>query len=170
VKLFLPAGTSALTRERMAHLHRDAAKWQLYEFDQRHDEVVATDCNDRGNISTRLVRCPDETGVLERFADSIHRVLSLLPECEVAVLSTSEVALRWRGLEFARARLAHEGGSFRTNQEIVFGIGAEERVLDERNTNDFTHLVQALRAARAHREHGISHCGACTQNGGWSLS
>jgi hypothetical protein len=148
VKLFLPAGTSALTRERLAHLHRDAAKWQLYEFDQRHDEVVAIDCHDRGNISTRLVRCPDETAVLERFADSIHRVLSLLPECEVAVLSTSEVALRWRGLEFARARLAHESGSFRSSQEIVFGIGAEERILDERSTNDFTHLVQALRAAR----------------------
>ena len=131
VKLFLPAGTSALTRERLAHLHRDAAKWQLYEFDQRHDEVVAIDCNDRGNISTRLVRCPDETAVLERFADSIHRVLSLLPECEVAVLSTSEVAFLWRGLEFARARLAHESGSFRSSQEIVFGIGAEERILDD---------------------------------------
>jgi hypothetical protein len=26
VKLFLPLGTSALTRKRMAHLHRDAAK------------------------------------------------------------------------------------------------------------------------------------------------
>jgi hypothetical protein len=148
VKLFLPAATSALTWERMAHLHRDAAKWQLYEFDQRHDEVVAIDCNDRGNIATRLVRCPDETAVLERFADSIHRVLSLLPECEVAVLSTSEAAFRWRGLEFARARLAHEGGSFRSSQEIVFGIGAEERVLEERNANDFTHLVHALRAAR----------------------
>ncbi|HEV2690286.1 MAG TPA: hypothetical protein VGV35_17130, partial [Bryobacteraceae bacterium] len=148
VKLFVPAGTSALTRERLAHLHRDAAKWQLYEFDQRHDEVVAIDCNDRGNIATRLVRCPDEAAVLERFADSIHRVLSLLPECEVAVLSTSEVAFRWRGLEFARARLANEGGSFRSSQEIAFGIGAEERVLEERNTNDFTGLVHALRAAR----------------------
>jgi hypothetical protein len=148
VKLFVPAGTSALTRERLAHLHRDAAKWQLYEFDQQHDEVVAIDCNDRGNIATRLVRCPDEAAVLERFADSIHRVLSLLPDCEVAVLSTSEVAFRWRGLEFARARLANEGGSFRSSQEIAFGIGAEERVLEERNTNDFTGLVHALRAAR----------------------
>jgi hypothetical protein len=32
LKLFLPAGASALTRERMAHLHGDAAKWQLYEL------------------------------------------------------------------------------------------------------------------------------------------
>ena len=95
VKLFLPPGTSSLTRERMAHLHRDAAKWQLYEFDQRHDEVVAIDCNHRENISTRLLRCPDEAAVLERFEDSIHRILTLLPECEVAVLSSSEMAFRW---------------------------------------------------------------------------
>ena len=148
VKLFLPPGTTALTRERMAHLHPGAAKWQLYEFDQRHDEVIAIDCNDRGNVSTRLVRCPDEAAVLERFADSIHRVLSLLPECEVAVLSTSEVAFRWRGLEFARARLAHEAASLRSGQEIAFGIGAEERVLDEGNANEFSDLVRALSAAR----------------------
>jgi hypothetical protein len=129
MKLFLPAGTSALTRERLAHLHPDAAKWQLYEFDERHDAVIAIDCADRANIATRLVRCPDEVVVLERFADSIHRVLSLLPECEVAVLSTSEVAFRWRGLELARARVAHEAGSFRSSQEIVFGVGAAERLL-----------------------------------------
>jgi hypothetical protein len=111
VKLFLPPGSSALTCERMAHLNADAAKWQLYEFDERHDELTAIDFGDRGNIATRLVHCPDEAAVLERFAKSIHRVLSLLPESEVAVLSTAEVAFRWRGLEFARARLWHEAGS-----------------------------------------------------------
>ncbi len=148
VKLFLPSGTSGLTRERLAHLHREAAKWELYEFDERHDAVTAIDCADRGNVATRLVRCPDEAAVLDRFADSIHRVLSVLPECEVAVLSTAEVAFRWRGLEFARARLAHEGGSFRGSHEIVFGVGAEEHVLEERNAADFADLVRGLRMAR----------------------
>jgi hypothetical protein len=33
--LFVPAGASVLTRERMAHLDREVAKWQLYEFDER---------------------------------------------------------------------------------------------------------------------------------------
>lgn len=78
VKLFLPAGTSALTSEHMAHLNAGAAKWQLYEFDERHDELTPIDLADRGNVSTRLVRCPEETAVLERFAEPIHRVLSLL--------------------------------------------------------------------------------------------
>jgi hypothetical protein len=132
----------------MAHLNGDAAKWQLYEFDERHDEVTAIDFGDRGNIATRLVHCPDETTVLERFAESIHRVLSQLPESEVAVLSTAEVVFRWRGLEFARARLAQEAGSFRMAEEIVFGIGAEERALAERSGADFAELIRRLRATR----------------------
>jgi hypothetical protein len=94
------------------------------------------------------MRCPDEAAVLERFSDSIHRVLGRLPECEVAVLSSSEVAFRWRSLEFARARATHEASSFRSSQEIVFGIGAEERVLEEGSASAFADLVRRLRLAR----------------------
>jgi hypothetical protein len=148
LKLVLPAGTSALTRERLAHLHSGAAKWELYEFDERHDSLAEVDFGDRGNVATRLVRCPDESAALDRFADSIHRVLSLLPECDVAVISSAEVAFRLRGLEFARARISHEAGSFRNSQEIAFGIGAEERVLDEANPAAFTDLVTRLRNTR----------------------
>jgi hypothetical protein len=129
--------------ERLAHLHPGAAQWQLYEFDERHDALTAIDYADRGNIATRLVHCPDEVSTLERFSDSIHHVLSLLPECEVAVLSTAEVAFRWRGLEFARTRVAHEARSFRNGQEIVFGISNEERVLEGRSAPDIAELVQS---------------------------
>jgi hypothetical protein len=116
--LVLPAGTSALTRERLAHLHAGAAKWQLYEFDERHDSLAEVDFGDRGNVATRLVHCPDESAALDRFAESIHRVLSLLPECDVAVLSSVEVAFRWLGLEFARARISHEAGSFPVSRKL----------------------------------------------------
>lgn len=155
LKLFLPAGSSFLTRERLVHLHPDAAKWHLYEFDERHDALAEIDFADRGNIATRLVRCPDETATLERFADSIHHVLGLLPECEVAVLSSAEIAFRWHGLEFARARVCHEPASFRSGQEIVFGVGAEERVLAEQNAPAFLDLVTRLRGARG--PHGSRH-------------
>jgi hypothetical protein len=148
LKLFLPAGTSALTRERLVHLHSGAANWQLYEFDEQHDSVVEIDFGDRGNIATRLMRCPDETATLERFADSVHHILGLLPECEVAVLSSTEIAFRWHGLEFARARVSHHPNSFRAGQEIVFGVGAEERVLEERNSTALLDLVARLRNVR----------------------
>jgi hypothetical protein len=102
--LFVPAGCSALVRERMANLNRRAAKWKLFEFDERHDAVIEIECTDRGNVATRLVHATNETAALARFAESIARVQVVLPNCEVAVLSPADVAFRWRGLEFARAR------------------------------------------------------------------
>jgi hypothetical protein len=73
----------------------------------------------------------------------------LLPEAEVAVLSPAEIAFRWRGLEFARARVTHDASSLKSGQEIAFGIGAEERVLDDRNAPAFQNLVGRLRTTRS---------------------
>ena len=146
--LFVPWGCSALVRERMANLNRGAAKWRLFEFDERHDAVIEIDCTDRGNVATRLVHATNETTALDRFADSIGRVQTVLPNCDVAVLSPAEISFRWRGLEFARARMGAEAVTFQSRQEIVFGVGAEERVLEERNWALFMQLVTALRDAR----------------------
>ncbi|HVN17539.1 MAG TPA: hypothetical protein VMU05_02175 [Dongiaceae bacterium] len=146
--LFVPQGSSALVRERMANLNRAAAKWRLFEFDERHDALTEIDCSDRGNIATRLVHATNETAALERFGESITRIQTVLPNCEVSVLSPAEIAFRWRGLEFARARMAAEAATFRSKQEIVFGVGAEERVLEDRNWPLFVQLLTALRDAR----------------------
>jgi len=181
--LFVPRRSSAVVRERMAHLNRGAAKWRLFEFDEREDAVVEVDSSDRGNIATRLVHAVNETAALERFAESIGKINAILPNCEVAVLSGAEVSFRWRGLEFARARLGGEkphpstgsGQAFSQNrgemghpgsfhcpqelesgmlnplhcgQEIVFGVGAEERVLEERNFAFFVQLLTAVRERR----------------------
>ena len=141
LKLFVPAGCSELTRERMAHLGA-GAKWQLYEFDEKEDAVREIDCSDRGNVSTRLVRCPDEAAAQERFAESIGRIRELMPDCEVAVLSAAEIAFRLKGLEFARARVAHDPRLVRSGEEIVFGICAEEHVLKAENREQFAGLLQ----------------------------
>lgn len=146
--LFVPYGCSALVRERMVNLNRAAAKWRLFEFDERHDAAVEVDCTDRGNIATRLVHATNETATLDRFAESISRVQTILPNCEVAVLSPAEIAFRWRGLEFARARMGAEAATFRSRQEIVFGVGAEERVLEDRNWAWFIELLTVLRDKR----------------------
>jgi hypothetical protein len=146
--LFVPQGCSALVRERMANLNRAAAKWRLFELDERHDSLIEIDCTDRGNVATRLLHAPNEAAALERFAESIARIRTILPNCEVALLSAAEIAFRWRGLEFARARLGAEPGTFRSTQEIVFGVGAEERVLEDRNWTLFLQLLTALRDTR----------------------
>jgi hypothetical protein len=148
LKLFLPAGRSGLTRERMARLDRKVAKWQLYEFNQQEDSRKEMDCSDRGNVATRLVHRPDEQAAYARFAASIEQVRGFMCEAEIAILSPAEIAFRLHGLEFARARLAHDPTDFRSGQEIVFGIGAEERLLTTDNWADFERLMAQIGEVR----------------------
>lgn len=148
IKLFLPAGSSALTRERMAHLNRDAAKWRLYELEERDQNLKEIDLNDIGNVATRLVHSPDESAVRERFADAIAQVQRLMSEVEIAVLSPAEIAFRCHGLEFARARIAQQPGSLRTTSELVFGVGAQETVLTASNVVRFHQLVHSIGEVR----------------------
>src|ERR1700733_13396786 len=158
LKLFLPVDTSALTRERLAHLNQEAAKWQLYELEERDENLKELDARDCGNVSTRLVHSTDELAVQERFAAPISQVRVLMSEAEVATLSAGEIAFRCRGLEFARARLAHQPGSFNSVPEVVFGLGAQERILGESNAADFSRLVRSIgevRHAEGPRDHSL---------------
>jgi hypothetical protein len=148
LRLFVPNRTSALARERMANLNQNAAKWSLHELDQRHDALVEIDCADRGNVATRLVHATDDQAARERFKESIASIQKILPSCEICVQSAAEIVFRWRGLEFARARLGGIPGSFRSTEEIVFGVGAEERVLEIRNEAEFAELAHCLRDVR----------------------
>jgi hypothetical protein len=147
LKLFVPAGSSAIVRERMALLNHQAARFELYELDEREGSIEPLDSRDRGNISTRLVRAPNEQMVRQRFAAAIARVMELAPEAELRVLSSTEIAFRLRGLEVARVQMA-EGPGFRNAEEIVFGAGPYQAILNEENAAEFTGFVRAVREAR----------------------
>ncbi len=148
LKLFVPTGCSAVVRERMAHLDRKAARFELWEMNEREDSIQALDTGDRGNIATRLVRCPDAAAARERFRESATRVKELAPDAELVVLDSSEVAFRLRGLEFARARLAPQRGSFRSAEEVAFGVGPYEAILSDDNAENFAGFVRTLAATR----------------------
>jgi hypothetical protein len=148
LKLFVPANTSALVRERMAHLHRGAAKWELYELDEREDDVRQIEINDRGNVLTRLVRCPDDKEIFDRFAGPITFVRSMMSEAEIGVLPPAEISLRCRGLEFAGWRLSAQPGSFQSLPEVVLGTGSEQRVLDDSNLAKFEGLIRSIGEVR----------------------
>ena len=148
LKLFLPAGASTLTRERTAHLNPEAAKWRLYELEERDENLKELDISDCGNIATRLVHATNEAVVQARFAAAVARVQEWMSEVEVATLSPVEIAFRCHGLEFARARLAHEPGSFLSTAEIVFGVGAQERILTDANIAAFVQLVRSIGEVR----------------------
>jgi hypothetical protein len=158
LKVFVPAGAGAIVRERMAHLNREAARWQLYEFDEGEGALAELDTSDRGNVATRLVHGLDRSAVQERFAASIQRVLAVAPEADVAALSAAEVAFRLRGLEIARARLEPEAGSLGMIEQIVFGAGAKETVLTEETAGRFAELARqasAIRQADGPRTHPL---------------
>jgi hypothetical protein len=144
LKLFLPLGRSEIVRQRAANLNCDAAKWQLYELDERSEMCEAIDIADSGNIITRLTRAVDLQAARERFATSIARIHGLAPTAEITVESASGIIFRLYGLEFARACLTPVSGSFRNSESIVFGIGPAEQVLDESSEELFHELVQRI--------------------------
>ena len=148
LKLFLPRGCSDVVCSRLSQLNAELAEFHLFELDERDEIVQPRDLQDRGNIATRLVRHPDENGVRNRLAAAVSRITALLPECQVAVLSSSEIAFRLHGLEFARARISVEKGSFQSTEEIVFGAGSYERLLDEDSATVFEELVRRLCTSR----------------------
>jgi len=144
----VPKGCAALTRQRIAHLHPTAAKWHLYEFDQREDAIAEVDTADGGNLATRLVHAVDERLALERFAASVARIRAILPKAEAVVLSPALISFRRHGLEFAQARVAHDPRTFQSGEEIAFGVGPEERVLSAENESQFADLVRLAAAVR----------------------
>ncbi len=144
LKLFLPPGRSEIVGQRMSHLNANAAKWQLYELDERSEVCRPIDVADSGNIITRLTRAVDFEAVRERFAASIARIQTLAPRAEISLESSSEIIFRLFGLEFARACLTPISGSFRNSESITFGIGSAEYVLDETTEALFRELLQRI--------------------------
>jgi hypothetical protein len=144
LKLFAPSGRSEMLRQRMAHLDRDAAKWQLYELDERAETCVPLDCEDSGNIVTRLMRAVDADAVRTRFAVSIARIRQIAPDAEACIESPTEIIFRLHGLETSRARLVPVAGSFRNAETISFGLWPAEYTLDNSNETVFRDLVKHL--------------------------
>jgi hypothetical protein len=145
LKLFVPPNRSAIIRERIAHLNRELASFELSEFNQKDDSVELIDAADRGNIATRLVHCPNQDGAHERFAESIAKIRTIAPFCDVVVTSPAEISFRVYGLEFARARL---GSSIHSSQELVFGVGPSETLLSEDSEALFREIVSRLLHSR----------------------
>jgi len=149
LRLYVPAKTSSTAQIRLAHLNPNAAKFHLFELEERDESAEPVDFSDQGNINTRLVRCPDFSRVRSRFTGCIAKVLSLAPETEVAVLSPSEVRFRWHGLEFARVKAANTPGSFRVEEEVSFGPPGYETRLTEEAEPAFGEFVATVIGARS---------------------
>jgi hypothetical protein len=153
LKVIVPQGTSEATRTRMAWMNPSLAKWELYELDERSDELTRMDPVDQGNMDIRLAHAFDREASLARARNGIEHVFSLLPGAasgmvEVRPHSAAEVAFLLYGLEFARVRQGVAGISFARRDEITFGAGPNETALCKETEEMFSELVARLLEAR----------------------
>lgn len=148
LRLYVPAASSTTLQIRLAHLNREAAKFQLFELEERDEDLREIDLSDTGNINTRLVRCPETTQVRARFERAVNKVLAAVPHAEIAVLSPTELAFRLHGLEFARVRAVNVPGSFQVEEEFIFGAAGFQARLAEENEADFRNFCATVAAAR----------------------
>ena len=153
LRMIVPQGMGTLTASRLAWMNEDAAQWELWEFDEKTEEIEQRDAADHGNVTTRLVHHPNIEAARERFAEAAARVMGLVPEAMRAVVeqripSGFEMAFLLHGLEFARVRMGYAGESFNRVQEITFGAGANETPLTDENAGELRELVARLFARR----------------------
>ena len=151
LKVIVPRGMAMLTLARMAWLNGDAARWELWELDEKSEELTERDTADVGNVRTRLVHHPDERAAEERFSAPIAELLSIVPEqerarVELRLRSTAELVFLLHGLEFARARIGLAPNSFAQTLELT--VGAQETPLNDATREELTVFVTELFARR----------------------
>ena len=111
LRLFLPAQSTAAAMHRMKGLG-PAARVELYELDETWRRARPIDAQDTGNRASWLVPRREIEQTLAAARGEIDRLCALLPNSSDAFdatvpSGTREVALRFRGLEFARWRDGH---------------------------------------------------------------
>ncbi len=178
LRLIVPRGAGALTLSRLAWLNPNAAQWELWELDEKTEELLQRDPADQGNLRTKLLHAPNEAAAQERFAASAARVRSLLPEAMLPVVeekirSGTEMAFVLHGLEFARVRMGVAANSFNREEEITFGAGANETPLTAENEMYFQELIKnslrgGVQAARPTPR--AIRSTACSRSAGWNPS
>ena len=154
LRVVVPKGMATLTASRLSWMNDDAAQWELWELDEKTEELEQRDAADHGNLSTRLVHAPNQVTVQERFADEIARVMELVPVegrsiVEQRVRSSTELAFLLHGLEFARIRAGYAGLGFNRVHEITLGAGASETPLTDANEADLREMVAQLFSRRS---------------------
>lgn len=153
LKLVVPRGAGAIHCARMAWMDGGLGQWELYELDPSSGELTARASGDAGNLDVQLAHAFDPRTALERCANAVAHLSSLLPEgltaaTEIRARGATEIGFSLHGLEYARIRHGLAPGSFAGRDEITFGAGPSETVLDETTEEMFRELMDRLFAGR----------------------
>ncbi|MGC2617482.1 MAG: hypothetical protein WA414_00485 [Acidobacteriaceae bacterium] len=153
LRLVIPPGNPGGMRSRIAWMNARLAQWELLELHPSTGELTACDEGADGNLAIQLTHAFDPDAALERSAVAIDQMRSLLgPELlaqtEIRPRGATEVAFSLHGLEFARSRHRLAPGSFARKDEIVFGAGPSETLLDDVTEDLFRDLMDRLFRSR----------------------
>ena len=142
LRLFVPEGTSRCLRERVLGLS-SAVQTEIYEFSLLDARIQKVDAADTGNLESWFIPRREIESILTEARDAIARVRAIVPGTANSIEArvparTREVALCFRGLEFARWTL----------DGLFFGLGdARERVTEETDAA-FERLIRQLELHR----------------------
>ncbi|HZD48246.1 MAG TPA: hypothetical protein VE178_05810, partial [Silvibacterium sp.] len=75
LKIVVPPGTGRTACARIPWLNEAAAKWEIFELDERAEHLAQLDIRDAGNLHAQLVHAFNPRAALERFRAGIDRVL-----------------------------------------------------------------------------------------------
>ena len=139
LRLFFPKGAGSVVAHRLKAIS-PAQIVELFEYDRFTRRIQPVDAKDTGNFKSWLAPRREFDGALAQAQEAIQSIRRLNPSAIAAepIPGTSDVALRFRGLLFARCG---PGGSF-------FGIGSEEP-LTSANRHELEQLVHKLELQRS---------------------
>ncbi len=149
LRVIVPLGSAAITRARMAWLNSALAQWELYELSPSTSELTASPFGDDGNLKIHLPHAFDPQSALDRSALALDHLRSLLPPgllaaTEIRPRGATEIGFSLHGLEYSRIRHGLVPGSFARQDEIFFGAGPSETLLDETTQDLFLDLMDRL--------------------------
>lgn len=138
LRLLVPEGTSGALRERVLALS-SAARTEIYEFSGPDAQMQKMDAADAGNLESRLVPRREIESTLQAASNAIGHIRYIVPGASGAMDTrvppgTNEVALSFRGLEFARW----------TRDAILFGLGEARHKLTDATENELERLIRQL--------------------------
>jgi hypothetical protein len=153
LRLVAPKGSAVVAAARMAWLNPALARWELCELNPSTGELTDVPVEKDGNLDVQLGHAFDPAIALERSARAVEHLRSLLPpgllaQTEIRVRGATEIGFSLHGLEYARVIHRLAPGSFTREDQIVFGAGPSETLLDEDTEDLFRDLVDRLFVSR----------------------
>jgi hypothetical protein len=140
LRLLFPEGCGRVTAHRLQALSPSTIV-ELYEYGTESRHVRRVDPHDAGNVKSWLAPRREIEAILAQANPAVERIRRLAPEAieTERIAGTSEVALRFRGLLFARWQ----------DESIFFGIGAPQQQLTPDRETELKRLVGDMEVHRS---------------------